>query len=96
VGYIFERLLERVAETKIDHPCAAVVYSEVKTRIVLFGLVQDSLRTDCFCVLNLCVRSSHRHVKAGAALILDQHNDNFWLVLFRLLDADSKVLLIFV
>jgi hypothetical protein len=60
--------------------------------MILRAPVQDGLGADCLCVVDVGINTRDRHVEAGVALVLDNHDNNFWIVLFQLFDKGSVAL----
>jgi hypothetical protein len=61
----------------------AVVNGVVKVTIVLRAPVQDSLTTDCLCVLDVGIGTCNRHVKATVTLVPDNYNNDLRIFVFR-------------
>jgi hypothetical protein len=69
--------------------CTAVVNGVIKVGIILRAPVQNGLSADCFRGFDVGISASDRHVKAAFALIHDNHDNNFRIVLFRFFGAGS-------
>lgn len=88
-------MLRGATQTEGNHLRTAVVNGVVQVRIILRGPIQDRLATDRLCVLDVGIGTRDRYVEAAVALVLDDHNDNLQVSLFRLFGVGSVALFVF-
>lgn len=94
LGHVFKSLLGRIAETEVNPVRIAVVYSKVQACVTVICSLEDSLRTDCFRVLDVRIRPGRCHVKTAATPFLNKHDDYFRILLFRAFYANCIALFI--